>query len=76
MNKVPPVLAEVEALRLDRAWLALENAQLKIAVVQGQAQAARQVLDRLSHAAHREGYQLRRLDDGSWSYTPLEAGGR
>jgi hypothetical protein len=71
-----PELSELEVLRLDRAWLHLENAQLRLAIVQGQAEAARLAVEALMQAGQRDGYGLRRTDTGAWVYRPLEEGYR
>jgi hypothetical protein len=71
-----PEVSEVEWLRLDRAWLQWENAQLRLTLVQGQVEAARRAIEALVRAGQRDGYGLRRLETGAWVYAPIEDGSR
>jgi hypothetical protein len=72
-----PVLSELEALRLEGAIAQLENAQLKIHVLQERARTVQATINTLVQAAHREGYTLRRLEDGSgFVYVPVDGAAR
>lgn len=61
----PPVLSELDAARLDRAVLQVENLQLRL-------QIAQQELQQLADSLAKEGYQLSRGRDGRWQYVRVE----
>jgi hypothetical protein len=71
-NRGPvPVLDAIVALKLDAALAQLENAQLKIQLLQARARAMQDTINQLVQAAERDGYVLRRLEDGTFAYTPV-----
>jgi hypothetical protein len=67
-----PVLSEVDALRLEKTVALFELAHTKSLMLQAEARRYQTEADALLAAAAREGYTLRRLENGSFVYVAVE----
>ena len=67
-----PILSDVDALDLERTWLLGELAAMKVLVLQAQHRDTRAALDARLVTLARDGYQITRGDDGTWSYVATD----
>lgn len=63
-----PTLTEVQQLTLERHQLRLENLSLRMALLQAEAADEQAALSATVRGLAREGYALRRGQDGQWAY--------
>jgi hypothetical protein len=72
IDATPPVLSEVDALKLTNIVLSLDNAQLQIAQIQAQAKELQTQAQTLFQSLQKPGFTLTRNQQGAWVYVAAE----